>query len=500
MMKNKSIIYIGIAGILIVSTIFLISKGKNISDYSVLDRLPAIEPEYSGIVIPPNISPINFNINEEGTKYFVRISSYKGKEIRIQKNKNKLIIPSKKWSRLLKANKGNKLNIEIYVKKASSGWVKYKSIENKIAEEETDPYLVYRLIPPGFTLWEDMGLYQRELNSFNEKEIIHNRSTDGNCMNCHAFNKNDGETMMFHMRASHGGTIIQKDGKAKKFNTATDSTLSAGVYPAWHPDGDLITFSVNKISQSFYAHPKRRIEVIDRASDLILYDIKENSVSPIKQASTKESLETFPAWSPKGDYLYYCSAHHDTSLHFEKSNEYAQVRYDLVRIAFNAKDKSFGKTDTLISSRKTGRSVSFPRISPNGRYILFSYSTFGNFSIWHDESDLYVYDLETEKIIKADALNSEESESYHSWSSNGKWVVFSSRRVNGLYTMPYFSYHYGEGKFSKPFLLPQRDPDYYKTFTKSFNIPELIKTPVNITGGKLVKVARGTTFSAPGPS
>ncbi|MBN1307904.1 MAG: hypothetical protein JXA18_08310, partial [Chitinispirillaceae bacterium] len=67
---------------------------------------------------------------------------------------------------------------------------------------------------------------------------------------------------------------------------------------------------------------------------------------------------------------------------------------------------------------------------------------------------------------------------FHSWSSNGRWFVFSSRRRDGLCTLPYFAYIDTAGNVSKPFLLPQRDPRCYTTLLTSFNVPVLAKGPV----------------------
>jgi len=75
--------------------------------------------------------------------------------------------------------------------------------------------------------------------------------------------------------------------------------------------------------------------------------------------------------------------------------------------------------------------------SPDGRYILFCKSGHGNLTIWQPESDLYLLDLKTGIVSKPD-INSNKSESFHTWSSTGRWIVFSSRRDDGLlYTRPY---------------------------------------------------------------
>ncbi|MDO4558800.1 MAG: hypothetical protein Q4C47_07535, partial [Planctomycetia bacterium] len=108
------------------------------------------------------------------------------------------------------------------------------------------------------------------------------------------------------MRAYLGGTMFVQDGVPEKRNIRMEELLSAGVYPSWHPTLPLVAFSVNDTFQSFHTVHPNRIEVIDSASDLILYDVVENQITPIFR--TTGSLETFPSWSQDGKWLYYCSA------------------------------------------------------------------------------------------------------------------------------------------------------------------------------------------------
>lgn len=111
------------------------------------------------------------------------------------------------------------------------------------------------------------------------------------------------------------------------------------------------------------------------------------------------------------------------------------MKYSLCRIAFDFQNERLGEVvDTLYNARMEGQSVSFPRLSPDGRFLAFTLHDFGNFSIWHKEADLYMLDLLTSRKYPLDVFNSEEAESYHSWSGNGRWMVFSSRRIDGLYT------------------------------------------------------------------
>jgi Tol biopolymer transport system component len=341
-----------------------------------------------------------------------------------------------------------------------------------------DKYLTYRLIEPGYILWNKMGIYQRNLENFSENPIMINSLSDGNCMNCHTACWNNSSTLMFHMRGEHGGTVIYKDKTLSKINTKTDKTISPGVYPSWHPSGNYIAFSVNNIVQNFHSIPSKRVEVYDTLSDIIVYDIRKNLVATCKGLSDPDMLETFPAWSPDGRELYFCSARK------LPMNQNEQIRYDLFRIAFDPDNFSFGSTDTVVSVSGKGKSISFPRISPDGRYLLFCLSDFGNFSIWHPESDLWLLDLTSGKVSKPD-INSNKSESFHTWSSSGRWIVFSSRREDGLYTRPYFSYFDSSGTAHKPFILPQKDPGFYLNFMKSYNLPELVTSHIDLNPGKL---------------
>lgn len=93
-----------------------------------------------------------------------------------------------------------------------------------------------------------------------------------------------------------------------------------------------------------------------------------------------------------------------------------------------------------------------PAYRPTGKFLMFTLSAYGNFSIWHKDADLYLAHLHTNQIRPLSALNSNDVESYHSWSSNSHWVVFSSRRTDGLYTRPFIAYIDEEGKAHKPFL------------------------------------------------
>ena len=92
-----------------------------------------------------------------------------------------------------------------------------------------------------------------------------------------------------------------------------------------------------------------------------------------------------------------------------------------------------------------------------------------------------------------DGVNSEDVDSFHTWSADGRWMVFSSRRDDGLYTKPYFTHVDPEGNATKPFLLPQKDPvNYYKRLMKSYNLPAFTTDKVSVSKRKLTDVLRNS--------
>lgn len=475
-------------GILIILTGLIFSCSDSQSGFIEINRKPQIVPDYSDITIPPNIAPLNFTINEKGEKYIVKLQSKNEDGICITSTNRNIRISLGKWKALLKQCKGKDLFIEVFIKQEGC-WSKFQSIINHVVTDSIDSYLVYRLFDQGFIFWNRMGIYQRCLENFDETPIMINELSDYNCMNCHSFCKNNSHTMLFHMRVKNLGTIIYRNNKMTKVNTKTNQTISPGMFPAWHPNGRYVAFSVNHNPAVFHSEHDQFRDAIDTLSDLILYDTETNKISNCNAIASKERLETFPSWSPDGRYLYFCSA---KALPF---NKYKQVHYDLLRIGFDPATHQFGTIDTIVFASSMDLSASFPRISPDGKYLLFCLSRYGNFSIWHSESDLYLKNLENGEITKPD-INSDQSESYHTWSSNGRWIVFSSKRLDGFGTLPYFAYFDVKGKAHKPFILPQKNPEFYKTFLKSFNVPELVTSKVALNPRDFSAIVRSEPINA----
>ena len=446
----------------------------------VSDELPDIFPDYRHVTVPSNIAPLNFMVEDAGR--IQAIFAYDGQEIFKVSGKDGIIdIPFKKWYTLLSQVKGGSVDVHVSIwNNDYPDGIAYEPFKINIAADDIDPWIAYRLIEPGYVGWRQLGIYQRELSSFEECEIVTNRESNTTCVNCHNFPSYSSESMMFHARGANGGTILYKDGKLSKIDFKSIGPKKNTTYPAWHPAGRYIAFSSNTTHQVFFGEGSQPIEVFDTASDIVIYDTQSGNVLTDPRFVTEDVLESFPAWSPDGKFLYFVSA-----VVKARPIKVEDLHYNLLRVSFDQESGMLGsRVDTLYNVDMSGGSTSYPRISADGRYMLYTWSQYGTFPIWHNEADLKMFDLTTNENVDVSEWNDpDNADSYHSWSSNGKWVMFGSRRLDGRYTRLYIAYLNEDGQPCRPFLLPQKDPRSNMWRLKSYNVPEFIDGKVELPKG-----------------
>ena len=482
------------------------------SSSSVCSVLPPIFPDYCNVTVPCNIAPLNFMLPADQYKECVaRLTTPDGQQ-QTYGSGVKVQIPESEWHAMLDASKGKSIKVEVWGQKEDQ-WLSFRPFEIHVAEQPIDEYLSYRLIEPSYVAWTYMEIAQRNITTFEETQIFNNEITMNNnrigqCINCHSYQNYKTDNMLFHVRLANAGTVIVNDGKVSRVNMKRDYTISGGVYPAWHPTAKLIAFSTNKTRQGFHTLNPNKIEVYDMASDMILYDVETDSVSIVSNDSTL--LEVYPTWSPDGNYLYYCKS---VPLPEEMRDKdirttYPKIQYNLYRRSFDLASHGFGDEELVYDAASSDKSVSLPRISPDGRYLLFALGQYGCFHSRHHDADIVCIPLESKTspnpsqggeqssspsgrlgealldpatALDLTLLNSDGySDSYPSWSSNGHWIMLASRRDDDNYSRVYFAY-FNNGKVEKAFLLPQEDPELHISLLKSYNRPEFMVEPVKIS-------------------
>lgn len=542
-MTRRRIFVIFAAVVLIVAAAFAvwaINRHEDVSGASDAGRPAKIYPDYAGVTVPPNIAPLNFHIQEPAGKYQVVISgdpdSGSDRQIQINSGDGNIRIPAKAWHELLLKQQGNSVWVVVYAR-LDQGWKRFSRFQIQVATEPIDAYAIYRLIPPIFSLWQDMAIYQRNLQNFDQRVVLHNeRSADASgknaamgCTNCHTPLNNKTDKMLLQVRPAKSsswqpGMILVQNGKAQRVETRAGKQKPAS-YISWHPSGELLAFSRNALNQFCHADNPESREVVDNDSDLGLYVISTGKILSDPKISQPGRLETFPTWAPDGKWLYFASTiawNPDKGVHTERA---VHVRYDLMRVGFDLAKMQFGRLETVVSAQQLGKSISLPRISPDGRFLMFCAHDYGSFPIYQNDSDLYMVDLAklasqeppTAVSNPTDAtqasqpaplavgeaapvrltLNSDRSDSYHSWSSNSRWVIFSSKREDGIFARPYICHIDEQGRCGKPFLMPQEDPTFYSRFLMTYNLPDLITEPVKVTDTELVNAINSPPINTP---
>ena len=463
-----------------------------------MNRLPRIRPDYTQLVIPPNIAPLNFQIEEPGREFRVRLHGPAGKEILLNSHHASVVIPPKPWRELLQQNLGTNILVEISVKGTNGQWARFEPIENTVAREKIDSHLVYRLIGPVCTWFRNMGIYQRNLENFDEKPVLLNSAIGNGCVNCHSFQNNSPDLFSFHVRPGTrdknaakvaAGMVLVRGGKATWLQTKSEAAPRPPGYLSWNPTAPVVAFSMSKPGQLFRAVGAEGRDVFDSISDLAVMNVDTCAAAATPGIAAPDRLETFPGWSADGKFLYFSSAQTLWNPNDPPTPELiAKTKFDLMRVAYNAADGSWGKPETLLTAAETGKSILEPRASPDGRYLLFCMTDYGGFPIHQAGCDLYLLDLKSGQHRRLEC-NSDAADSWHCWSSNSRWFVFSSKRDNGLLARPYFCYLDANGREHKPFVLPQEDPAFYDTWLKTYNVPELITGPITATPAELARAA-----------
>lgn len=452
-------------------------------------RPPRLSPDYTGLTIPPNLAPLNFCVREPGTAYQVAVTTPAGTSFTVSSTTPQVRFPLAAWRAGLQGR--GELRFVVRVLGAGGQWSEFAPVINRLGPP-IDGYLIYRFIRPIYSSWLDVGVYERNLANFHQRPVLRGERFGEGCLNCHTFPANQTDRMTLGIRSETYGnsTLLAGDGKVRKLGQMWG-------YNSWHPSGQAIAYSLNKVRQFFHDAGQEVRDVVDLDSDLMVYRVDSGTVETAPSIAEPRRLETYPTWSPDGKYLYFCSAPilwHDASK--VPPPNYRQVRYDLRRVAYDVQTHRFGPAETVLAAAETGHSLLLPRISPDGRWLLFCMCEYGCFPIYQPSSDLYLMDLRTRRYHKL-SLNSNQSESWHSWSSDGRWIAFSSKRQDGVFTRTYLAAVDEQGGVSKPFVVPQEDPTYYDSLLKTYSVPELVKAPVPFAPRALARAARDPRGAKP---
>jgi len=459
-------------------------------------RPPRIKPDYSGLVVPPNIAPLNFSVLEPGSAYRVGMRGASA-SLQVQSRNPAIQLPEKDWAKLLAASKGGQIVVDISVQGADGAWKAFAPLTNQIAREDIDPVLIYRKIHPVDNAWAGMGIYQRDLRSFKETPILENRRFDDDCCHCHILRNNDPATAMILIRSAtyQNSFLIITNGQA-------DGLKGSVGYAAFHPKTRLVVSAFTKPRLLLHtARANEMRDITELEGWLGSFVLGETAVKKLPFSDPSQLME-FPAWAPDGTELYYCSAPIPTASSRQKDEAlYEKIKYSLMRVAYDPAADKWGTPETVVPAAAFGMSAAQPRVSPDGHWLYFCGTAYGCWPTYDPGSDLYGIDLQAARAAgkfqwaRLD-LNSDQAESILNWSSNSRWVVFSSKRGNPRLSRPWLAYVWPDGRTGKPFVTPQRDPTADDFNLLTYSNPTLATGPMTVPQKDLIRLIKDKTKPA----
>ncbi len=213
---------------------------------------------------------------------------------------------------------------------------------------------------------------------------------------------------------------------------------------------------------------------------LVVYDTETGKFTPLPGADDPGYVQSNPTWSPDGKWVVFArskayrkpSIENATSVLLSEKDvpEFLEskqpFKYDLYRVPFN--DGRGGKAQPIEGASHNGKSNYFAKFSPDGKWIVFCKAE--NYMLLMPDSELYIIPAEGGEARRLRA-NTPRMNSWHSWSSNGRWLVFSSK-ANTAYTQLFLTHIDEQGESTPPVVLER-----FTGSDRAANIPEFVPLP-----------------------
>ena len=206
---------------------------------------------------------------------------------------------------------------------------------------------------------------------------------------------------------------------------------------------------------------------------LAYYDRQEQKMRPLPGADDPQYVQTSAFWSPDGKYLVFSrAAARDPYPPGAPKPQYAndpnepQIQYDLYKIPFN--EGKGGKAVRVEGASANGMSNNFPKVSPDGRWIVFVENHNG--LLMRPDSKLFMVPFDGGKARQMNC-NTSLMNSWHSFSPNGRWLAFSSK-ARSPFTQLMLTHIDADGNDGPAILV-----DDTTASNRAVNIPEFANVP-----------------------
>jgi len=309
------------------------------------------------------------------------------------------------------------------------------------------------------------------------------------CANCHSFS-NDGKTFGMDVdgpvneKGLYAVVPVQKHMTIESkdlvhwSNESEIGQTRVGFMSQISPDGRYVvsTFAgpSQKLGNSYYVTnftDYRFLQVFYPTRGILAwYDRSTGLRHPLPGADDQRYVQTDGVWSPDGKYIVFARAiavspwtpGQEPALRANSAGE-TQIKYDLYRIPFN--NGKGGVPERIVGASENGMSNNFPKVSPDGRWIVFVQCSNGQ--LMRPDSQLYIVPF-AGGVARRMRANTSLMNSWHSFSPNGRWMVFSSK-ARSRYTQMYLTHIDAGGNDSPAILI-----DNATASNRAVNIPEFV--------------------------
>ncbi|MEW6237416.1 MAG: hypothetical protein AB1656_18695 [Candidatus Omnitrophota bacterium] len=353
-------------------------------------------------------------------------------------------------------------------------------ISIRISRDPADPYIMYRLVVPPFNTFKTPEIYLRDIRQDEPKLYLSTRREY--CLNCHNFSSKKGSSgkMAIQVRSLVKNVnnlptylAIYDFDKREGFKIKLPFEIQMTTFTAWAPDGQKIAYSANQKLVALKPLVYETQLAAIATSDIAIYDVDRNDTYLVPGACDPNLLEIYPQWTLDGKRLIFSRS--------PLGAHPAQILYDLYYVDLDA---SPPQPKPVPGASGNGHSNVFSHYSPDGQWFSFCQSSGGD--LIRASSDLYLLPGDWNGPARRLECNVDyATDSWHSWSSNSRWIVFSSKREGGVYAYLYFTHIDEQGRASPAVALPMTERPI-----ASFNIPEFIEEPPPVDGDAIFDAIR----------
>jgi Tol biopolymer transport system component len=346
-----------------------------------------------------------------------------------------------------------------------------------VSKDPADNVIVYRLVDPPFVNRKTPNIHARDIRRRTPRLLLDARQQY--CFNCHAFSSKQGTTGRLSLQVRYVGTrktdhlvylgvydIEQGRGNKVILPFADQMTT----FMQWSPDGTKLALSANQQISGYYPIVYETQSIGQPTSDIGVYDATADRALLVPGASDGERLEVYPCWTPDGGSIVYSVT--------RKGQHPSQTQFDLMKVPYS--DGRGGTPEPVRGAYRNGKSNFYARFSPDGRWMTFVKADYG--SLIKASSDIWIMPADAGADPRSLACNAPfAADSWYSWSSNSRWIVFATKREDGLFARLYMTHIDAGGNASPAVRLPMEDP----RLRMSFNIPEFVAEMPPIDDGRL---------------